>query len=76
MMTQLEQLLKDAWILMGSDDSDAIAKWFEDEKAYQKKKEEIQLDYNIGLISDFMNYYKDETEKEIPEEVFDKFFNV
>ena len=45
-------------------------------KKSNQRKKELQLDYNIGLISKFMELHKEITGKKIPEKVFNKFFNV
>lgn len=41
-----------------------------------ERHEELKLDYNIELISKFMDLHKEITDKKIPKKVFNKFFNV
>ena len=45
-------------------------------KKSKQRKKELQLDYNIELISKFMDLHKEITGKKIPEKVFNSFFNV
>lgn len=42
----------------------------------EDKVAETKVEYNVGLIGAFMEHYKEETGKEIPESVFNSFFNV
>lgn len=43
---------------------------------YSDRHIELQLDYNIGLISNFMDLHEEMTGRKIAQKVFDRFFNV
>ena len=53
-----------------------IVRMEESFQPWDEIEEMERTDYNVEIIGRFMEHYKSETGKEIPESVFNSFFNV